>query len=448
MRTLNLVFAAGFIVNLWPIATNSVAHAGIHRAPIVLKGKDLRAVTRYPNELFKLYRTGPKGEAVQIPFQIDEINNIGDYVLDQGKEHNFATGNGLFDDQDELVFMGDDVGPAASPKTWPSGTPNVVFEVKFELSKKYDYPIQNTGSVFIGIHFDKPTNDINYKYVVFDPNAGVVSTSRYKYTFDRKNYLVVDSVDMVKPSQSGGQILTPMIRSSTFYLKADLKYFLTFEANHRSVESKLDAYKSGPVRTIVRVSFFYTFLKLNFEAGMYTEVSFFSNSVLLPAMMYNPIEGEKSLNRGSGFYYGFTLFDNPSIYDVQSNMPIYENPKKFLNMFRNSPKKEAKYWLNASRDDRMIYVEIEPSEKMLKDNIIPHLYMNSSDPEKLVQIDNAKPRELENSRVNIGLFYDATKFAKGEHLMSFRLFFENKKDLNQLHTFINLKDWNFNLNRL
>ena len=83
----------------------------------------------------------------------------------------------------------------------------------------------------------------------------------------------------------------PLIDSSTFYLKADLKYFLTVFANHKSVNSELESYKTGPIRTIVRVAFYYVFLKLKFEVGMYTEVSLFSNSVVLPAVISNPVDG-------------------------------------------------------------------------------------------------------------------------------------------------------------
>ena len=83
-----------------------------------------------------------------------------------------------------------------------------------------------------------------------------------------------------------------ILDSTTFYLKGDLKYFITVEANHRSVESELEAWKTGPIRSIIRVSFHYTLLKLKLELGMFTEISFFSNSVSLPAIMYSPLDGQ------------------------------------------------------------------------------------------------------------------------------------------------------------
>ena len=70
------------------------------------------------------------------------------------------------------------------------------------------------------------------------------------------------------------------------------------------------------------VAFYYSFLRLNFEVGMYTEVSFFANSVVLPAVMYIPIDGSRFFNDGSGFYYGFALRDNPQDYQLETNLRL------------------------------------------------------------------------------------------------------------------------------
>ena len=63
-----------------------------------------------------MFATDSKGNAHQIPFQIDEINNYGDFVLNKGKRQNVKTGNQYFDGFDELSFMGEDVGELVYPK--------------------------------------------------------------------------------------------------------------------------------------------------------------------------------------------------------------------------------------------------------------------------------------------------------------------------------------------
>lgn len=422
--------------------------AGIHRAPIIIPGFKIKAMTRYPLDLYRLYRTGPRGEAVPIPFQIDEVNQFGDYVLDQGPAPNRTTGNHLFDLQDELSFMGDDVGPIGPPTVWPTPKPSILFELRFSRRSTGE---MSGGAVFVGIHINEaPPPLVDQKYVVFNLEQGTVLSSRYRYEFDKRNYLVVNGVGMVKapvPPQLVSESLR-VIDSSTFFMKADLKYFVTFLANHRSVDSKLEAFKTGPVRTIVRVTFIYSVLKLNFELGMYTEVSFFTNSVILPAIMYNPIDGRQTLNNGSGFYYGFTLHDNPASLDIQTNIQPFQEKKGLLDRFKSVTGLESKYWVTMVGSDRMMFVEIVPSPTMLADQNIPYFYRKDQSGPELSAVDNSEPRDLSSSRVNLGLYFDLTKFRKGEHIMSFKLFFENKRDLAELESFKTLGDWYYRVSRI
>ncbi|MGE0172243.1 MAG: hypothetical protein AB7T49_05645 [Oligoflexales bacterium] len=418
--------------------------AGIHKAPIVIQGTNIRQVTRYPIANYRLFRTGPNGEAISIPFQIDEVDEWGDYILDQGPAPNSKASNAVFDLYDELSFMGDDVGPATPPKTWPGQKPKILFELKFQNVAKTDKPI---GAVYIGVYFEKAPPMGSQKYVIYNHQAASITTGRYNYYFDKQNYLVLSKVEMV-PVPPAPPTPIPIINLSTFFMKADLKYFITAIANHRSINSKLDAFKTGPVRTIVRVSFYYSFLKLNFEIGMYTEVSFFSNSVILPAIIYNPIDGPKSLNKGSGFYYGFQFINSPKKYDFSTNMIPYEEKKGLFDFAGEKRKPEKKYWLSMIGSDHMMFVELTPSAQMLKDNNIPSLYYKDVDGKALSHINNNDPHPLTESPDNIGLFFDMTKFKEGEHTMAFQLFFDNKKDLGEMENYKTLSQWMYHVSRL
>src|SRR5690606_10367537 len=180
---------------------------------------------------------------------------------------------------------------------------------------------------------------------------------------------------------------------------------------HRSINSELEAFKIGPIRSIVRVSFHYTFLKLNFELGMYTEISFFPNAVFLPAIMYNPLDGGKSLNSGSGFSYGMALRDNPNEFSVTSNMPPYKEAG-FLDFFQTKPKTEDIYWIMASGKDRMLYMEISPSREMRQAGAIPMLYQENIAGTKISERGAQKPQPLGKSPVNMALHFDMTKFSE------------------------------------
>jgi hypothetical protein len=420
------------------------AFAGIHKAPIVIQGHNVRQITRYPISNYRLFRTGPNGEAIQIPFQIDEVDEWGDYVLDQGPTPNGKASNAVFDLYDEISFMGDDVGPATPPKTWSVPRPKVLFELKFHHTVEKD---THPGAVYIGVYFDKAPPLTAQKYVIYNHQAASISTGRYNYYFDKQNYLVLSKVEMV-PAPPNNGVPTSIINLSTFFMKADLKYFITAIANHRSINSKLDAFKTGPVRTIVRVSFYYSFLKLNFEIGMYTEVSFFSNSVILPAIIYNPIDGPKSLNKGSGFYYGFQFINSPKKYEFETNMIPYEEKRGLFDFAGEKKKPEKKYWLSMIGKDHMMFVQLTPSAQMIKDNNIPSLYYKDVDGKELAHIKNNDPHPLTESPDNIGLFFDMTKFKEGEHTMAFQLFFDNKRDLKEMNNYKNVFQWTYNVSRL
>lgn len=431
------------LIGLVSLAYSSQLWAGIHTAPIIVPGKKIQDVTRFPLSYYRLFRSGKNGEAIAIPFQIDETNEWGDFILNQGPNPNTKEGNQIFDPQDELVFMGDDVGPVKYPTKWPEGPkPYITYEIKFTNSKPLPTG-SNEGAVYLAVYITTPPPLVQQKYVIFDPAQGRVTTSRYQYDFDKKNYLVLNNVDMFQQEQR-----IPIIDSSTFFVRADMKYFLTLMANHRSINSRLDAFKVGPVRTMVRITFFYTVLKLNFEVGMYTEVSFFTNSVILPTIIYNPVNGKASLNKGSGFFYGFALFENPDTYEIDTNMRPYKEEQTLLGLFAPKPKTESKYWLSALGKDRMLYMEIKPSEKMIRDDNIPKLYKRPVTAKEFAGINNDDILPLEKSPVNVALYFDLTKFDKGDHNMSFQLFFDNKRDLRELSVYKNLSDWEYTVTRL
>lgn len=420
----------------------------IHTAPIVIPGHKIKTATHYPITAYRLYATDATGKASQIPFQIDEINEWGDFVLPEGGSITANTGNRIFDLQDELAFMGDDVGLLKKPQSWEGPKPSLVFEIKLSI-RGQNVPGPNEGAVYLGVFFQNAPPISERRYVSFQRDSAEVVTSRYRYGFDTKNWLVARRVDMIRtPSQETTKPeFVPLLDSTTFFMKADLKYFITVEANHRSINSQLEAYKQGPVRTIVRISFVYSFLKLNFELGMYTEVSFFSNAVYLPAILHNPLDGAKSLNKGSGFYYGMALKENPNQFNIESNMPPYQE-KGLFDLFKTGGKVEKLYWITASGMDRMLYMEISPSKQMHTLGAVPQFYREDSAGDQIANRNKEVPGGLGRSPVNMALYFDMTKFMEGEHIMSFRLFFENVLDPKRLAAFKNLSNWMIDATRV
>ncbi len=436
MHARNLLWPQAFIAFALFATIASHAPAAIHSAPVIVPAFRIPAVASHPIAMYRIFKTTADGTAEPIPFQIDEINKLSDYVLPYGALNNGSTGNGIFDRKDELSFMGNDVGEPVQPTKWLVKKPPILYELKMSQEGK-------VGALYVGIYFSSPPPLSERNYVLFNLGQAEITTSRFHYRFDKNNYLVVRGVDL----RTSDGLTKPLINSSTFYLKADLKYFLTFEINHNDMQSKLEAYNVGPVRAIVRVSFSYSLLRLNIDLGMYTEVSFFSNAVILPAIMYNPLDGSKSLNQGSGFYYGFNVANQPSLMNLSSNMPAYRKASIF-EFLAGKKSVDPLYWVTADTPDYMIYMEIAPSQQMRKTGNVPMLYHEDVSAEEMAKRMKPGAKALGSSPVNLALHFDITRFNEGEHNVAFRLFFENIQDRSRLEEFKNLSYWDYETTRL
>jgi len=76
--------------------------------PAVVKGSQLPDFSGVAlDDLFVYKYSG--GSWSQVPFQFDEVDSGGKYV---------ASEDGVFDSNDELVFMGQDLGSRASTSEW------------------------------------------------------------------------------------------------------------------------------------------------------------------------------------------------------------------------------------------------------------------------------------------------------------------------------------------
>ncbi len=422
-----------------------------HPAPIVIKASEIRSVINYPSSQYRMFSLNKSGQMQAIPFQIDEIDPWGDFILPFGPEShlNKQYANGIFDGIDELSFMGPDMGIEGSPPdNWGFRKPDLIHKLAFR------HEDGNTGAVFLGIYYRTPPEQAHSikNYVVWNIKDAQITTNRYRYRFDPKNYLVVRGVDVARKDSKGEFFFEPIIDSSTMAVKVDLKYFVTLNLNHRDLNSRLDAYKSGPIRSIIRVSFTYKLLNIKFELGMYTEISFFANAVFLPAIFYNPVDGPKRLNKGSGFYYGFNTFKSTDTLNLTSNMPDYQTPGILTNLFsheKNADTNPSRYWVIGNTDKELIYMSLVPSQSLLRQKVTPHLYKEKKGAsETQARFNKGKDLALGQGPVNLALFFDLTKFSEGEHQMAFQLLFENYSSDQLLSAFKKVGKWQYSVEKI
>ncbi len=93
-------------------------------------------------------------------------------------------------------------------------------------------------------------------------------------------------------------------------------------------------------------------------------------------------------------------------------------------------------------------MEITPSEDLQKNGVAPSIYREDVSSADMKNRSNAEALPLGKSPVNLGVAFDATKFNEGEHIMGFRLFFENVIAPERLAVFRGLREWNYNIRRI
>ena len=351
----------------------------------------------------RLFKTDAEGRAIAIPFQIDETNRYGDYIFNTHLPHDQS--NGIFDHKDELSLMSEDLGMRVAPTSWEHGQPYLVYQV----ITNHPPPL---NTFYVGLFAGGKQPYAKKRYVTYDRKNAVIDTSVYRMVLNSRNYLAIE--DVVLKLQPNRKI--SLIDWSNFYLKLDFKYFLTFEEDHRSIDSKLRAFKSGAIRTILRVNFILNLMKLKINPGFFTEISFFANSLHLPAVIYSPFDHQKILRRGSKMYYGFALTENPNALNIKTNMPRYDDSMRLTQAPR------LNYWLGMYAPAYTVLMDINSNYRLYRNKFSPFLHVQEVPSHLLQRNDRKNPAK----QVNTAVFFDLTRLAKGEQKFSFQSYFFNQ----------------------
>ena len=373
--------------------------------PIILKAEDIDPIVNYPIAFMRLFRSAPDGKAVAIPFQIDEMNVYGDFVFNSNRPYDKA--NHIFDRLDELSLMSGDLGIRKTPTSWPQG--NKPFRLYEVLTNR-----RGTHNTFyVAIYLKKTPPRTAQAYVQFNPTTSTIETANYRLSLNRRNYLAIEEVLFKLRDKS-----VSLIDWSSFYLKLDFKYFLTFEEDQDTIETKMSAWRAGPIRTVIRVDFVWKVLKLKLNPGFFTEMSFFADSLHLPALIYAPFDNSKILNHGSEMYYGFALVENPQAMRIETNMPSYRSTqgKQHHALLR--------YWLGVHAPDYAVLVNMHSNARLRANSFAPTLFTANLPAARLVQNKASLPP---NKRINVAVYFDLTRFPKGEQRLGLQSIFVNHK---------------------
>ncbi|MFP4014336.1 MAG: hypothetical protein ACLFVQ_09650 [Chitinispirillaceae bacterium] len=203
--------------------------------PVVLSGDMLPEMLGEPVQSLRVLDSDENA----IPFQVDEVTSEGEYVLFEGDKPNSASGNGVLDKQDEIVFLLEDGDTAVS--RFDEKSEGVVVRMGEGKSQRAVY-VRSDGSI--------PLSDVSY--IKYDDSKQHITTPFYYATFGRNRFHFTDAG--VKDTRTGKFIhLTNELRVEIL-LKA-LWGLVPIRYSEENVVCLVQRYKCGPVRLIRRGDF-------------------------------------------------------------------------------------------------------------------------------------------------------------------------------------------------
>jgi len=222
--------------------------------PVVIKGKEFPSMKGLGLDGFRLF-VFSRGQWQPVPFQIDEMDGDGFYVLPSGKRPNKDTGKGErageLDDDDELVFMVSDVGEKA-----PSGRGQGGLGERCAAEIEVRDPSTGAKGWAYLLWFEHPPAPSPTDYVRFDPRQDRVFAQAYTLGYSPAKDLVYTTY-MAIPHSGSGADLTDASLLDRVNIRFTASIFLksiTFSRNEDDFVSEVIAYKDGPVRVMRRVA--------------------------------------------------------------------------------------------------------------------------------------------------------------------------------------------------
>ncbi|MCL2219414.1 MAG: hypothetical protein FWC23_03465 [Chitinispirillia bacterium] len=202
-------------------------------APVIITGKDLPHLLGQP--IASLRVLDMAGNV--IPFQIDEVTDDGEYILDMGEAPNTGAGTGLLDMRDEIVFLWEDADRVPPPEFIPN---NLVTLTRGGSSR----------SVLIRPDPSLPLSP--KRYVEYDHAAQRVVTPYYYADFakDRFHFVRAGVMDF---GRGGYRDLTNELRVE-IHLRT-LFGLIPIRYTEESIVCLVRRYKAGPIRLIRRGDF-------------------------------------------------------------------------------------------------------------------------------------------------------------------------------------------------
>lgn len=205
--------------------------------------------------------------AVQIPFQVDERDQRGRWVLAQGPRQNRDDPPGEFDENDVIVFMNRDLGDRGNPANLPH-------EATIWGEIRVGNAAQPLGFAYVGVFNSPPLlQPETPPYARYDPRADRVYAARYALAFDAPLPTHLALVNQL------GDFGTNTIAG--IHASGEVRFIgglFTLRRTDKDIRAELLAYRDGPVRVIRRARYWIP-LPLGFRTSGRVDLLFYRDFV-------------------------------------------------------------------------------------------------------------------------------------------------------------------------
>ena len=245
MRKFHFPLLVLCLLSILALAVVSVTAAGGQKSlqrsedQIIVAGRTLPAAMGWPIAQVRAFRFA-QGQAVPIPFQIDEKLKNGKYALTAGNDR--QADDGVFDDNDELVFMASDTGDQGAKSALPN-QPTAVAELTIS-----DPADGGKAWVYLARYETNPPPLSTGDYVVYDNTRTFIDTLRYQMGFHQQALLSIGHLS-VKPA-GGGDNTDIVDRLKVRFSATTLGGMVKIEKNENEFVSRTLGWIDGPVRIV------------------------------------------------------------------------------------------------------------------------------------------------------------------------------------------------------
>lgn len=246
---------------------------------VTVQGDALRNFLGKPVDKLRVF-SFLDGKFQPVPFQIDERDAQGNYVMEQGTQKGEDDTPGILDENDELVFMAWDTGDQISSKELPAGV---------QLSAEIEARDPDTGeNAFVYLlMFDSPPPLSPVDYVHYDAVSGLVDAYYYGVKYSEDAPIVFDS--MYTKKQIGGDEKNTIDRLKIRFW-AKLVIGLRLTKNEEDFKTSVVGYKDGQVRLIRRTVSELTFYGIFKSPSAAGQEYFYGNYFYIPLEINFPFD--------------------------------------------------------------------------------------------------------------------------------------------------------------